>query len=136
MKENNINKILKDDGVQQLDIDGFVNLNNVSLDTLKEKFGQAGWAARVAHNKRFQSVLICQSPGEGNRKHYHPDADENWVVMEGEWEWWIDGQGTQKVKENDIVVVPKGIRHQIKCIGNSVGVRYAITKPDVEHIYE
>ena len=32
MKENNINKILKDDGVQQLDIDGFVNLNNVSLD--------------------------------------------------------------------------------------------------------
>ena len=62
-------------------------------------------------------------------------ADENWVVMEGEWEWWIDGQGTQRVKENDIIVVPAKTRHQITCVGDKVGVRYAITKPDVTHIY-
>ena len=55
--------------------------------------------------------------------------------MEGEWEWWIDGQGTQKVKENDIIVVPAKTRHQITCVGDKVGVRYAITKPDVTHIY-
>ena len=36
----------------------------------------------------------------------------------------------------DLVVVKKNTWHQIKCIGNSPGVRYAITKPDVEHIYE
>ena len=42
----------------------------------------------------------------------------------------------KKVKKNDIVVVPKNTWHQIKCIGDQVGVRYAITKPDVEHIYE
>ena len=40
------------------------------------------------------------------------------------------------VKKNDIVVVPKGVWHQIKCIGNSPGVRYAITIPDVNHVYE
>ena len=135
MKENNINKILKDDGVQQLDINGFVNLNNVSLDTLKEKFGKAGWAARVAHNKRFQSVLICQSPGEGNRKHYHPDSDECWFIVEGEWEWWIEGKGIQKVKAGDIVVVEAKTPHQIKCVGDKSGIRLAIVQPDVDHVY-
>ena len=37
MKENNINKILKDDGVDQskIDINEFVNLNSVSLEKLK-----------------------------------------------------------------------------------------------------
>ena len=37
MKENNINKILKDDGVDQskIDINEFVNLNSVSLEKIK-----------------------------------------------------------------------------------------------------
>ena len=81
-------------------------------------------------------LIIQQHPGEGNRKHYHPDADENWVIMEGEWEWWIDGLGTQKVKKNDIVVVPKKTWHQITCVGDGPGVRYAVTKPDVKHTYK
>ena len=63
--------------------------------------GMGSWAARVSHNDTFQGVFLQQHPGEGNRKHYHPDADENWVIMEGEWEWWIDGLGTQKVKKNE-----------------------------------
>ena len=138
-KSNDVVQVLKDDGIEDVSwgqLRKFENTTSVNLEELREKLGMGSWAARIAFNERFGGVVIQQQPGEGNRKHYHPDADENWVVMEGEWEWWIDGQGTQKVKENDIVVVPKGIRHQIKCIGNSVGVRYAITKPDVEHIYE
>ena len=61
---------------------------------------------------------------------------KNWVIIEGEWEWWIDGVGTRKSEKNDIVCVPKGVLHQIKCIGNETGVRYAITKPDVDHTYQ
>ena len=138
-KDSDVVNVLRDDGVENVSweqLRKYENINSINLDELRKEFGMGSWAVRIAFNDRFGVVIIQQMPGEGNRKHYHPDADENWVVMEGEWEWWIDGQGTQKVKENDIVVVPKGIRHQIKCIGNSVGVRYAITKPDVEHIYE
>ena len=135
MKDNNINKILKDDGVAQIDIDGFANLTNVSLDKLKEKFGKAGWAARVAHNDRFQSVLICQNPGEGNRKHYHPDSDEFWYIVEGELEWWIEGKGVHKVKAGDGVCVKAKTPHQIKCVGDKPGIRLAIVKPDVDHVY-
>ena len=94
------------------------------------------WAVRIAYNELFGGVLIQQQPGEGNRKHYHEDADENWVILDGEWEWWIENKGIKKVKKNDIIVVPKGVWHQIKCIGSSPGVRYAITMPDVNHVYE
>lgn len=138
-KDSDVVNVLKEDGVENVSweqLRKYENINSINLDELRDEFGMGSWAVRIAFNDRFGGVIIQQMPGEGNRKHYHPDADENWVVMEGEWEWWIDGQGTQKVKENDIVVVPKGTWHQIKCIGNSVGVRYAITKPDVEHIYE
>ena len=137
--DSDVVRVLKDDGVENVSweqLREFENTTSINLEELREKLGMGSWAVRIAFNERFGGVVIQQQPGEGNRKHYHPDADENWVVMEGEWEWWIDGQGTQKVKENDIVVVPKGTWHQIKCVGNSVGVRYAITKPDVEHIYE
>ena len=37
--------------------------------------------------------------------------------------------------KNDIVCVPKGVMHQIKCVGKNPGVRYAITKADVKHTY-
>ena len=82
------------------------------------------WAVRIAYNELFGGVVIQQQPGEGNRKHLHPDADENWVILDGEWEWWIDGLGTQMVK-----------KHDIRCVGDSPGVRYAITRPDVNHVY-
>ena len=64
----------------------------------------------------------------------HPDADENWIILDGEWEWWIEGQGTKKVFPNDIIVVPKNVPHLITCV-KGPGARYAITKPDVKHIY-
>ena len=78
--------------------------------------------------------MIQQQAGEGNRKHNHPDADENWVILDGEWERWIEGVGKQIVKKHDIVVVPVGVPHLIKCL-KGPGVRYAITKPDVKHVY-
>ena len=138
-KDSDVVNVLKNDGVEQVSWEQmrrYENTTSINLEQLREELGMGSWAVRIAFNDRFGGVIIQQQPGEGNRKHYHPDADENWVVMEGEWEWWIDGQGTKRVKENDVIVVPKKPWHQIKCVGDSVGVRYAITKPNVEHIYE
>ena len=41
----------------------------------------------------------------------------------------------EKEKKHDIIVVPKNTWHHIKCT-KGPGVRYAITQPDVEHVYE
>ena len=56
------------------------------------------------NNSRFAGVIIKQNPGEGNRLHYHPDADECWVILEGTYIWSIDGV-QQEVSVGDIVVV-------------------------------
>lgn len=133
-----VKNVLKDDGLPQdslITFHDFENVNTINLQHLRDKLGMSSWAVRIAYNDRFGGVVIQQQPGEGNRKHYHPDADENWVILDGQWEWWIDGKGTQKVTKHDFVVVPRGTWHQIKCVGSAPGVRYAITKPDVEHVY-
>ncbi len=137
--DSDVVSVLKDDGIKDASwkqIKKYENINSINLEEIRAELGMGSWAVRIAFNKRFGGVVIQQHPGEGNREHYHPDADENWVVMEGEWEWWIDGLGTKIVKQNDIIVVPKQTLHKITCVGKSVGVRYAITKPDVEHIYK
>ncbi len=133
-----VKRVLENDGLknEMLSIFHLYENQSISLKNLREKHGMGSWAVRIAYNNRFGGVIIQQQPGEGNRKHYHPDADENWVIMEGEWEWWIDGVGTTKVNKGDIIVVPSNTWHLIKCVGNNPGVRYAITAPDVNHVYE
>ena len=137
--DDNVVNVLKNDGVGDVDWETmrkYENTTTINLKDIRKDLGMGSWAVRIAYNETFGGVIIQQHPGEGNRKHYHPDADENWVIMEGEWEWWIDGQGTKRVKKNDIVVVPKGTWHQITCVGDKIGVRYAVTKPDVKHTYK
>ena len=136
--DSDVISVLSDDGLPQESLKNFFlyeNSTTVSIEELREKFGLGSWAARIAYNDRFGGVVIQQQSGEGNRKHYHPDADENWVIIDGEWEWWIEGQGTRQVKKNDIIVVPAKTWHKITCV-KGPGIRYAITQPDVEHVYE
>ena len=138
ISDSDVKRVLSDDGLDPNTLGTFHKFENhttVSLEMLRENLGMSSWAVRIAYNDRFGGVVIQQQPGEGNRKHFHPHADENWVIMDGEWEWWIDGQGTKKVQKGDIIVVPKGVLHHIKCVGDQPGVRYAITQPDVEHVY-
>ena len=134
--DDDVTKVLKKDGVNIIDLETFVNQPTVSLDEVSNKFKDKSWASRIVYNERFGGVLIKQSPGEGNRLHYHSDADECWVILEGEWEWYIEGIGAKKVKKNDIILVQKNTKHKITCIGKAPGIRFAITKPDVDHIYD
>ena len=130
-------KVLNDDGIKNIGwntMRKYENITTISLNEIRKELGMGSLAIRLAYNEIFGGVLIQQQTGEGNRKHYHPDADENWVILDGKWEWWIEQKGTQIVRKNDIVVVPKGVPHLIKCI-KGPGVRYAITKPDVNHVY-
>ena len=134
--DDDVTKVLNKDGVNIIDLETFVNQPTVSLDEVSNKFKDKSWASRIVYNERFGGVLIKQSPGEGNRLHYHSDADECWVILEGEWEWYIEGIGAKKVKKNDIILVQKNTKHKITCIGKAPGIRFAITKPDVDHIYD
>ena len=133
--DNNVEKVLFDDGVDKVVIGDLENVATTNIDDLVKKMGRDSWAVRLVYNEKFGGVVIQQQPGEGNRLHYHPDADECWVIISGSWEWYIEGEGTKVVNKNDIVVVKKTVKHKITCIGDSPGIRFAITAPDVDHVY-
>jgi len=132
-----VSQVLKDDGVGSIDIINFENSSNVNIQELITKFGKnKSWAVRVTFNNRFGGVAIQQLPGEGNRLHQHPNAAECWVILKGKWKWFIEGKGDMEITEGSIVNVPAKTFHQIKCIGNEPGIRFAVTAPDVEHVYK
>ena len=137
--DDNVEQVLKDDGIKYSLLEPghkYENLTNNNILKLESELGfDDSWAARVIYNPRFAGVIIKQNPGEGNRLHYHPDADECWVILEGQYKWSIDGV-EQQVSQGDIVVVKEKTWHQITVIGDKPAARLAITKPDVDHIYE
>ena len=133
--DKDVAQVLRDDGVNNVVIGDLENVSTTSIDELIDKMGTGSWAARLVYNEKFGGVVIQQQPGEGNRLHYHPDADECWVIMSGKWEWYIEGEGTNTVTKNDIVVVRKNVKHKITCIGDEPGIRFAVTAPDVDHVY-
>ena len=133
--DSDLESVLNKDGVNEVIIDDLENLSTTNVDELRQRMGPGSWAARLVYNERFGGVVIQQRPGQGNRLHFHPDADECWVILAGKWEWFIDGEGTKTVSVNDIVVVRKGVKHKITCVGDEPGIRFAITAPDVNHVY-
>ena len=137
--DDNVENILIDDGVNDTLLEPghqFENLSKINIKTIEDKLDfNDSWAVRVIYNKRFGGVIIKQNPGEGNRLHYHPDADEIWVILEGQYEWQIEDK-VQTVSKGDIVVVKEKVWHKIKAVGDKPAIRLAITKPDVDHIYE
>ena len=135
INDSDLESVLTKDGVNEVIIDDLENLSTTNVDELRQRMGLGSWAARLVYNERFGGVVIQQQPGQGNRLHSHPDADECWVILAGKWEWFIDGEGTKTVSVNDIVVVRKGVKHKITCVGDEPGIRFAITAPDVNHVY-
>ena len=133
--DDDVTSVLNDDGIQNVVIDGVENQPIQNIEKLKKQLGEPPWAVRIIYNELFGGVLIYQNPGEGNRTHYHDDADECWLIIEGEWEWYIEGVGVKTGRVGDIILVKKGIRHKIKCVGDKPAMRLAITRPDVDHIY-
>ena len=139
--DNNVKNVLVDDGISNSLLDRgheFENIETTSIEFLEKKLDYNvgdSWAVRVVYNDLFGGVIIKQNPGEGNRRHYHPDADECWVVLEGSYEWEIDGN-TKIVSQGDIVLVKANTWHKITVVGNSPAARLAITRPDVNHVYE
>ena len=82
--DSDLIRVLEEDGVPVSELEKYENCTTVNLQELRDDLGMGSWAVRIAYNDLFGGVVIQQHPGEGNRKHFHPDADENWVILDGE----------------------------------------------------
>ncbi len=132
--ETEVPAIMKRDGVMQNDF-GHENLLLVNLDEIiARQDNSRSWCYRIINTENNSATLICQLPGERNRLHYHPNWNEWWYIVDGEWEWEIENKKFI-VKKGDVVFIEKNKLHRITAIGNKPAVRLAVSKDLVPHIY-
>ena len=128
-------RILKMDGVGSFCLDQ-ANEEIVSIPEIIERYGRdSSWSHTVINSQSNSATLICQLPGEGNRMHHHPDWDEWWYIVEGRWEWDIEG-AKKSISPGDIVFINRNRKHQITAVGEKVAIRLAVSRYDVDHVYE
>lgn len=122
-------QVLFNDGVKSVDLQ--VSKSNIYdlLDSMPQ-----GGARRVVERASNSATIISQMPGEGNRRHYHADWDEWWLILEGEYEYEIEGTHTF-AKKGDIISIERGQWHQIRAIGNVRASRLAVSRDGVGHTY-
>ena len=127
-------RILEEDGVMKNIMDKY-NKEIADVNSIIEKYGrESSWSYTLVNSPSTCGTLIAQMPGEGNRMHHHTDWDEWWYIVEGEWEWMVEGQ-PKRVKKGDVVFIERFRKHKITAMGDSIAIRMAISRADVDHIY-
>lgn len=133
--ESDVPSILSKDGVKVNDLFDSNHEITKLKNILDEMPSDKSWSKRVIDTDSNSMTIICQMPGEGNRKHYHPDWNEWWYIVEGEWKWEIEDE-IKKIVAGDIVFMHKNRKHKITAAGNSRAIRMAVSRADVEHVYD
>ena len=132
--EVEVEAILKKDGV--LD-NNFADVNQQvvnAYELIKRNANKVSWSRRLVDTESNSATMIGQMPGEGNRRHYHPDWNEWWFILAGKWEFEIDGKA-REIVTGDVVFIEKGKIHKITAVGDQMAIRLAVSRNDVEHIY-
>ena len=132
--DSTVSEILKMDGVIN-NKQSEINKETVSIDDIvKSKPIKESWSHTLINSDSNSATLIGQLPGEGNRMHFHPDWNEWWYIIEGQWEWNIEGQ-LKKINKGEVVFIEKNRKHKIKAIGDKMSIRLAVSRYDVDHVY-
>jgi len=132
--EADVPSILEKDGVVNNELFS-ANQRVINLATILDNSPDPSWSYRVIDTDSNSATLICQNPGEGNRRHYHSDWNEWWYIVKGVWEWEVEGE-VMHVTKGDFVLIEKGKKHRITAVGDSPAIRLAISRADVGHIYD
>jgi len=128
-------RILNEDGVKSNTLHEFNREVTDVNEIIKKNGRKSSWSHTLVNSESTCSTLIAQMPGEGNRMHYHPDWDEWWYIVEGEWEWNIEGK-PKKVVKGDVVFINRNRKHKITAIGEKMAIRLAVSRSDVDHVYD
>ena len=132
--DSNVDRILAGDGVSVNNQDSF-NLEKVDINKIINKYGRKkSWSHTVINSQSNSATLIAQMPGEGNRMHYHHDWDEWWYIIDGEWEWMIEGI-PKIIKKGEVVFIARNRKHKITATGGKMAIRLAVSRYDVDHVY-
>lgn len=65
-------------------------------------------------------VRVAVDPGVALPMHSH-HGEEIVYVLEGTWEFQLEGKGVQTLKAGDVAFVPTGVKHWAKNVGSDTG---------------
>jgi quercetin dioxygenase-like cupin family protein len=127
-------RILEMDGINNFNMDD-ANQEVINISDIFQKYNlDDSWSHTLINTKSNSATIICQMPGEGNREHYHPEWDEWWFILKGEWHWIIEGK-KKTIKEGDFICIKRNRIHQIIAAGDGPAIRLAVSRYDVAHVY-
>ena len=69
-------------------------------------------------------VRVDLDPGVTFPLHSHP-GEEIIYVIEGEWEYQVEGRGAMTLKAGDVLFIPAGVNHGAKNVGSGRGAELA-----------
>ena len=128
-------RILEQDGVVKNTMLDF-NKERVAIAEIIARNGrEKSWSHTVVNSPSNSATLVAQMPGEGNRMHFHKDWDEWWYIVEGKWEWIIDGVA-KIVQQGDVIFIERNRKHKVTAFGDKMAIRLAVSQNDVDHVYE
>lgn len=131
--EVDVPSILEGDGIVHHNFD-YENRLLSYIPACINEMGSAPWSYRLINTKSNSATLIAQLPGQGNRRHYHPDWDEWWYIVQGEYLFEVNGM-EHRVNTGQIVFIKSGLVHKITAIGDGPAIRLAVSRADVKHVY-
>ena len=82
--------------------------------------------------ERYTIVEIKTAPGAGAPPNHHAGEDESFFVLEGEFEFFLNG-ATLAAKAGDFVKVPDGAVHAFTCTGERPGRLLCVNAPGAMH---
>ena len=106
---------------------------HIRVSEIVARHGEPPWAEWLFTDGRNDIVLICDAPGLENEAHLHPDFNEWWIVVQGEFIWEIGDYPQVRARAGDVVICPRRLRHSIKTVGTESSLRVAISKPGSSH---
>jgi quercetin dioxygenase-like cupin family protein len=73
-----------------------------------------------APGREMIQVRVAVDPGVALPMHSH-HGEEIVYVLEGAWEFQLEGKGVQTLKAGDVAFVPAGVKHWAKNVGSGSG---------------
>jgi quercetin dioxygenase-like cupin family protein len=79
-------------------------------------------------NSTLSVVDIVSPPHSGPPRHIHHDADETFVILEGAFLFWLDGE-THRRGPGETIIVPRGKEHTFRVISDTPSRHLIIMTP-------
>ena len=95
------------------------------------KLGRMTMTFKTTATPDWNAYTVCEAiepPESGAGYHRHPTYDETFIIVEGHYDFRLDGK-LLKLIPGDVVFVPRGTPHGFVCTGPEVGRQIIISSP-------